>query len=257
MKYAVEDTRMKAIADALRAKTGKTDTMTVDEIPAEVAAVYNKGVKDSVANFWDMASKGGSRTDWLYLFAHSKLRREFFEYPITIKGKNMNCLMYLAETGDLIDLVAMELDYGFKIDFSEATNVANAFQNANVSKIGVVDLSKTNNAYLTFACNMWTDKCTSIQKIISHEKLDFSNAFRNRSALTHVIFEGVIGKNGLDISQSQNLDHESLLSVVNCLKDYSADTSGTVWKVTLGATNLAKLTADEKAIATGKGWTLV
>lgn len=257
MKYAVEDTRMTAIANAVRAKTGKTDTMTVDEIPAEVAAVYDNGVKDTVANFWEMASEGGSRTDWLYLLAHSKLRREFFEYPITIKGKNMYCLMYLAATGDLIDLVAMERDYGFKIDFSEATNVANAFQNANVSKIGVVDLSKTNNAYLTFACNMWTDKCTSIQKIITHERLDFSNAFNYRSALTHVIFEGVIGKNGLNLSQSPNLDHESLLSIVNCLKDYSTDTSGTVWKVTLGAKNLAKLTADEKAIATGKGWTLV
>ena len=104
---------------------------------------------------------------------------------------------------------------------------------------------------------MWTDKCTSIQKIITHEKLDFSNAFNYRSALTHVIFEGVIGKNGLNLSQSPNLDRESLLSVVNCLKDYSADTSGTVWKVTLGTANLAKLTAEEKAIATGKGWTLV
>ena len=60
----------------------------------------------------------------------------------------------------------------------------------------------------------------------------------------------------MDLARPANLDHESLLSVVNCLKDYSADTSGTVWKVTLGATNLAKLTADEKAIATGKGWTL-
>lgn len=256
MKYAVDDTRMTAIANAVRAKTGKTDTMTVDEIPTEVAAVYDKGVKDTVANFWEMSSNGGSRTDWLYLFAHSKLRREFFEYPITIKGKNMYCLMYLAETGDLIDLVAMERDYGFKIDFSEATNVANAFQHANVSKIGVVDLSKTNNAYLTFACNMWTDKCISIEKIITHERLDFNNAFNYRSALTHVIFEGIIGKNGLNLSQSPNLDHESLLSIVSCLKDYSADTSGTVWKVTLGATNLAKLTADEKAIATGKGWTL-
>lgn len=257
MKYAVEDTRMTAIANAVRAKTGKTDTMTVDEIPAEVAAVYDKGVKDTVANFWDMASKGGSRTDWLYLFAHSKLRREFFEYPITIKGKNMYCLMYISDNGDLIDLVDCEKNYGFKIDFSEATNTAYAFQHARVSRIGVVDLRKTNNAYFMFACGNYTDWLTSIEKIISHENLDFSNAFNYRSALTHVIFEGIIGKNGLNLSQSPNLDHESLLSVVNCLKDYSADTSETVWKVTLGATNLAKLTAEEKAIATGKGWTLV
>lgn len=257
MKYAVEDTRMTAIANAVRAKTGKTDTMTVDEIPAEVAAVYDKGVKDTVANFWEMASKGGSRTGWLYLFAHSKLKSEFFKYPITIKGTNMYCLMYCSDAGDLIDLVDMEQNYGFKIDFSEATNTANAFQHARVSRIGVVDLRKTNNAYLMFACGNYTDWLTSIEKIISHENLDFSNAFNYRSALTHVIFEGIIGKNGLNLSPSPNLDRESLLSVVNCLKDYSADTSGTTWKVTLGTANLAKLTAEEKAIATGKGWTLV
>ena len=257
MKYAVEDTRMTAIANAVRAKTGKTDTMTVDEIPAEVAAVYDKGIKDTVANFWEMESYGGSRTYWAYLFAYSKLKIEFFKYPITIKGTNMNYLIYNSDKGDLIDLVDCEKNYGFKIDFSEATTTANAFQNARVSRIGVVDLRKTNKAYLMFACNMSTDWLTSIEKIISHENLDFSNAFNYRSALTHIIFEGIIGKNGLNLSQSPNLDHESLLSVVNCLKDYSTDTSGTVWKVTLGATNLAKLTADEKAIATGKGWTLV
>ena len=257
MKYAVEDTRMTAIANAVRAKTGKTDTMTVDKIPAEVAAVYDKGVKDTVANFWEMESYGGSRTNWAYLFAYAKLKSEFFKYSITIKGTNMNYIIYNSDKGDLIDLVECEKNYGFKIDFSEATNTTNAVQHARVSRIGVVDLRKANNAYLMFACNMATDWLTSNEKIISNENLDFSNAFNYRSALTHVIFEGIIGKNGLKLSQSPNLDRESLLSVVNCLKDYSTDTSGTVWKVTLGAANLAKLTAEEKAIATGKGWTLV
>lgn len=231
-----------------------TDT---SEYGDKVGEVYDKGSTDTVARFWEMTSKGGTRKEWLYLFAHSKLKSEFFKYPITIKGTNMYCLMYLSDAGDLIDLVDMEQNYGFKIDFSNATNVANAFQQAYVTRIGVVDLSKANNAYLTFACNMWSDKCTSIQKIITHEKLDFSNAFNYRSALTHVIFEGVIGKNGLNLSQSPNLDHESLLSIVNCLKDYSADTSGTTWKVTLGDTNLARLTADEKSMMANKGWTYV
>ena len=45
-----------------------------------------------------------------------------------------------------------------------------------------------------------------------------------------------------------------ILSILNCLKDYKD--SGTTYTVTLGATNLAKLTDAEKAIATQKGWTL-
>ena len=48
---------------------------------------------------------------------------------------------------------------------------------------------------------------------------------------------------------------EELNSIINALKDYSG--SGKTYTCTLGATNLAKLTDAEKAIATEKGWTLV
>jgi hypothetical protein len=44
------------------------------------------------------------------------------------------------------------------------------------------------------------------------------------------------------------------MNVINILKDYSG--SGTTYTLTLGSTNLAKLTDAEKAIATEKGWTL-
>jgi hypothetical protein len=46
------------------------------------------------------------------------------------------------------------------------------------------------------------------------------------------------------------------MSVLNCLNDYSEDTSGTTYTCQLGSTNLAKLTTEEKTIATSKGWTL-
>jgi hypothetical protein len=46
------------------------------------------------------------------------------------------------------------------------------------------------------------------------------------------------------------------MSIINTLNDYSTYTGTTVFKVTLGSTNLAKLTDAEKAIATEKGWTL-
>jgi hypothetical protein len=72
--------------------------------------------------------------------------------------------------------------------------------------------------------------------------------------LENVTFEGTIGQNGLNFSWSINLSHDSLMSIINCLKDYSG--TGTTKTVTLGATNLAKLTTAEKAVATQKGWTL-
>ena len=44
---------------------------------------------------------------------------------------------------------------------------------------------------------------------------------------------------------------ESIIEVLNDLP-----TVTTTQRLTLGSTNLAKLTDDEKAIATNKGWTL-
>lgn len=50
---------------------------------------------------------------------------------------------------------------------------------------------------------------------------------------------------------AQNLTHDSLMVIINGLQ-----TVTTTQKLTLGSTNLAKLTEADKKIATDKGWTL-
>lgn len=66
----------------------------------------------------------------------------------------------------------------------------------------------------------------------------------------------------LDLSNSQQLTHESLMNVINNLYDlnltYDVANGGTLYtqKLTLGSTNVAKLTAEEIEIATNKGWTI-
>ena len=64
----------------------------------------------------------------------------------------------------------------------------------------------------------------------------------------------------LDLSYCTKLTHDSLMSVINNLYDlnitYSLIGDGTLYRqnLKLGSTNLAKLTAEEIAIATNKGW---
>lgn len=64
----------------------------------------------------------------------------------------------------------------------------------------------------------------------------------------------------LDLSKSTKLTHESLIDVINNLYDlnltYNVANGGTLYRqsLVLGSTNLAKLTEDEIAIATNKGW---
>ena len=47
-----------------------------------------------------------------------------------------------------------------------------------------------------------------------------------------------------------------MLNIIDCLADYSADTSGTEWTVIFNSVSLAKLTKEQKAKATAKGWWL-
>ena len=58
-------------------------------------------------------------------------------------------------------------------------------------------------------------------------------------------------KVSLDLSPCTNLTHDSIMVVINGLQ-----TVTTTQNLTLGTENLAKLTDDEKKVATDKGWTL-
>lgn len=56
---------------------------------------------------------------------------------------------------------------------------------------------------------------------------------------------------GFSLEHSPKLTRNSLLNIINGLVSVT-----TPQTLALGSTNLAKLTDDEKKIATGKGWTL-
>ena len=89
------------------------------------------------------------------------------------------------------------------------------------------------------------------------EKLDFSGVtqapgvFEHAYELTNVTF----GKNlsvSISFSFCKKLTHDSLMSIINNLA-----TVTTPQTLTIGATNIAKLSSDEIAIAVNKGWTVV
>ena len=65
-----------------------------------------------------------------------------------------------------------------------------------------------------------------------------------------------------NVSTITTLTHDSLMNIINNLYDlnltYGVANGGTLYtqQLVLGSTNLAKLTADEIAIATNKGWSV-
>ena len=77
-------------------------------------------------------------------------------------------------------------------------------------------------------------------------------AFYNCTALEDVQL-GQDWNMSLRLNVSNNLTVDSMVAMFNSLKNLTGETAKTL---TLGSTNLAKLTAEQKAIATNKNWTL-
>ena len=78
---------------------------------------------------------------------------------------------------------------------------------------------------------------------------NISNCFNGCTALTDITGRPNF-KVSLSLSDCKNLTHDSLIVVINGLQTVTGQT------LTLGSTNLAKLSDAEKKIATDKGWTL-
>ena len=110
--------------------------------------------------------------------------------------------------------------------------------------------------------------CTSLKTVYLPSSLTRSvnNSLLSRqgnSANSYYIFRGCtaledvqLGSDwnmDLDISISDNITVNSMIAMFNSLKDLTDTTAKTL---TLGSTNLAKLTDKQKAIATNKNWTL-
>ena len=110
-------------------------------------------------------------------------------------------------------------------------------------------LDFTNKTWVAYMCN----GCTSLQSVPEYDwttVTNTNNTFQNCISLTDL--GGFIGlKVNLDLS-SCPLTHDSIMNVIN----KAADVTASPVTLTLGSTNLAKLTDEEKAIATSKGWTL-
>lgn len=95
-------------------------------------------------------------------------------------------------------------------------------------------------------------------KLVSLPLFDFTKAEQLRSMLLGCSeltdLKGFINLAvNLDLSSSRKLTAESILNVINQAKDLSETGTATL---TLGTTNISKLTEEQIAIATSKGWTL-
>lgn len=146
---------------------------------------------------------------------------------------------------------------GVNIDWSLCTNFNYILRCSDVKYIGVVDMTNATSGWCLFR---GAAKLEYVEKVILPPTLDvgFKNGGFICENLKHISFENYF-LSAVKFSECVNLTHDSLVNILNALYDYvngDLDGSGKDKTLTLGTTNLAKLTNAEKAIATQKGWTL-
>ena len=199
----------------------KQDFDEVYEAGYEKGKSEGGGVDNRYDAFWDAFQNYGNRYHWnnaFFQLGWNDVSYGQIKYPITEIRYGRQMFMQSSITDTLMPL-----------DFS----------NVSAQPVSVFD-------YCT--------RLATIRTLTVGESNTFSNWFRECNNLENITFEGVIGKNELNFQWSTKLSHDSLVSIINCLQDKSADTSGTVWKVIVGSTNYAKLTDEDLINISEKGW---
>ena len=172
--------------------------------------------------------------------------------PLTIEGTNARYMFYKYLLNELPQM-----------DTSNVTNMNSMFRGCtSLTTIPQLDTSKViDMGYMFSACT----NLTTIPQLNGEELASVVGTFGNCKSLEN--FNGIINLGQaylttqsanynnytLKLSNSNNLTHESLMNVINNL--YDIKTKGVKsQQLVLGSTNLAKLTAEEIAIATNKGF---
>ena len=183
--------------------------------------VFNAGKKAEYDRFWDICQDYGNRRHYTGAFGYQTWTDETFQpkYPI------------------INDFEATQM-------FGYATLI---------TKINVPIVQNAANGTYMFR------NCSNLVTILSLDisnVTNTSNAFVQCRNLVDINFVGTINAD-ISFQWSTNLSHDSLMSIINALGDFSGDTSGTTHTLTIGSGNVAKLTADELLIAENKGWDVV
>lgn len=280
-----------AIGDAIRRKTGRVEQIPLEQMPEVIenlptielrlqeklvtengtvkpdfwsnglSAVhvavkdedaYNEGRTAEYDGFWDNFQDYGNRTNYSFGFSGFCWNDATFrpKYNIKAVGNAASLFRSLEVTEDLPVIFEKQ---GIVLDTSQATNLEYFFQTSN--SLAPIGLGTVDCTGLTVRLSSsFSSRRTRQVKLIINDSVAFYNTFNAAINMTDLELEGTLGTNGLSLSNSTLLTHDSLMSVINAAKDYSG--SSTAYTVAFGEENLAKLTEEEIAIATEKGWTL-
>ena len=247
--------KLTAIADEIRYYAELEQALTLEEMTDGVGQAYDKGYElgeingysQSEEEFWSDFVNG--RTDWSYAFqgwGHEYIRP-------TIQVKPTSTVYSFYKCANLKELKAD------CFDFSDATPSETSSSGGNSRTFyGCTELERIEDIGLPAGYYIRTfENCRALKTIDILRvtaNTGFNNAFASCTVLEEIkVIDGVIGQNGLSFANSSKLTVDTINRIIDALADYSGTTGHSV---TLGSTNLNKLSSAEIAKATQKGWDL-
>ena len=137
-----------------------------------------------------------------------------------------------------------------QLDTSNVTNMNSMFNYCSrLTSIPQLDTSNVTDMYNMF---FYCTSLTSIPQLDTRNVTSMDSMFDVCPKLEEIHMINM--KVSFDIHYSTKFTREALLEIIN--NCYDLTTLNRTATLTMGTTNLAKLTDEDKAIATAKGWTL-
>ena len=217
------------IANAIREKSGSTEQMKPVNMADNITAIKTSSLKTLL----------DATTSTYYLFN---------EY----KGDNFADLITYNDTSNVIKMVSMfnyctNLTSAPLLNTAKVTSMRGMFYACN-KLISVPSYDTTNVKDMNSMFAMCS-QLTTIPNFDVSNVTTFNSAFSQCSMLKSILMHGM--KVSFDISASVRFKESDLVTILNNLAVVTTNQT-----LKMGTTNLAKLTDEEKAIATNKGWTL-
>ena len=212
--------------NTVREKTGDTDVIKSGDLPQKIEGVYSKGYEEGEdagdKAVWGVLLNNGKEKNHYYAFCYDRFDDKTWNPPYNIVTSNTS-------TGGQSVFYSSGLITDIKVPIIvKGINIRDIFYDCTLLK--------------TIPLLSVTDKVTN-----------YIDAFKGCSNLENITMSGTIGQN-ISFADCSKLTHDSLMSIINALKDYSGTT--TTCTLTLHANAKARLNDTEKAVATQKGWTL-
>ena len=249
MSVATEIERIQTAKETLKTKlNAKNDSehQITNELISDYGTFVDSITGLDINEYFKPTIQGGYDYGWRDSFIK-------FRSPLIVEGTNGYNMFYDYAFDTTPELIGAE----------KLTSAMQMFYSSNYLKyVQGFDTSNVTSMYSMF---QYCQSLVTVPKLNASKVVMVSNMFGNCNNLTNLgglenlgqAYDTTKSANyssyTLDLSGSNKLTHDSLMNVINNLYDIKSKGCNPQ-SLVLGSTNLAKLSSEEVAIATEKGW---